>query len=149
MCHLSHLFVPLTNHENIIWEVHYSWVARHFNMGNMVGFFWITSIRKIFPSTLTYIISSDACAICKFTFKKKCLYTHLLTLDNQGLVSMEFISSINSTKNGHYFGFVHWSFFQGDNFVTLQEICHRRRQCQVVLQTCLGLFWVSRDHYLW
>ena len=29
LCYLGHLCVPLSDHAKIIWEAHYSWVARH------------------------------------------------------------------------------------------------------------------------
>jgi hypothetical protein len=36
LCHLGHLCIPTNEHENIIWESHYSWMARHFGVEKIV-----------------------------------------------------------------------------------------------------------------
>jgi hypothetical protein len=34
LCHLGHLYVPSSEHVKLIWEVHYSRMEGHFDMGN-------------------------------------------------------------------------------------------------------------------
>jgi hypothetical protein len=37
LCHLGHLYVPTRERENLIWESHYSRVARHFGVEKIVA----------------------------------------------------------------------------------------------------------------
>jgi hypothetical protein len=45
LCHLGHVFVPASEHANIIWESHYSQMAGHFGVEKIVvvlqkHFYW-------------------------------------------------------------------------------------------------------------
>jgi hypothetical protein len=45
LCHLSHLFVPSSDHENMIWKYHYSEAMGHFGVDKIVAvlknhFYW-------------------------------------------------------------------------------------------------------------
>jgi len=46
LCHLGHLCVPSREHVKLIWEAHYSQVARHFGIENTMAmlqkhFYWL------------------------------------------------------------------------------------------------------------
>ena len=82
LCRLGHICVPSSEREKLIWESHYSRVARHFDIEKTVAmlqkhFYW----PKIRQEVNKYIRSYIAYAIVKPTTKKHVLYTHLHTPD--------------------------------------------------------------------
>jgi hypothetical protein len=87
----------------LIWEAHYSWVARHFGVEKNVvvlqkHFYW----PKLRQDINKYIISSTTCAIAKPAIKKKGLYTPLPILKKPWeSISMDYMSGFPSTKQGN------------------------------------------------
>jgi hypothetical protein len=87
----------------MIWEAHYSWVERHFDIEKTVvvlqqHFYW-TKIRQ---DVNKYIESCTACAIVKPTIKKQGMHTPLPTPDRPWeSISMDYMSGIPSTKQGN------------------------------------------------
>jgi hypothetical protein len=80
LCHMGHLHVPTRKHAKLIWEAHYSRMARHFGMEKIVvilqkHFYW----PKIRQDVRKYIRYFTSCAISKPTIKKQGLYTPLPT----------------------------------------------------------------------
>jgi hypothetical protein len=112
LCHFSHLCVPLINRAKLFWEAHYSWMAGHFGMENIVvvlqkNFYW----PKLQQDVNKYMRSYIACAIAKPTTKKQGLYNPFPTADRPWeSISMEYMYDIPSTKQGSdcvFFG-VEW-----------------------------------------
>jgi hypothetical protein len=103
LCHLGHLYVPTSEHANMIWEAHYSRMAGHFGMEKVVvvlqkHFYW----PKLRQDVSKYTISFIACAIAKPAIKKQGLYTPLPTPENPWeSISMDYMSSLMSTKQGN------------------------------------------------
>jgi hypothetical protein len=103
LCHLGHLYVPSSERANMIWEAHYSQVARHFGVENTVAmlqkhFYW----SKLRQDVDKYIRSCTACAIVKPTTKKQGMYTPMPTPDKSWeSISMDYMSSLPSTKRGN------------------------------------------------
>jgi hypothetical protein len=87
----------------MIWEAHYSRVARHFGIEKTVKilqkhFYW----PKLRQEVNKYIRSCITCIIAKPTTKKKGMYTPLPTPDRPwGSISMDYMSSLPSTKRGN------------------------------------------------
>jgi hypothetical protein len=87
----------------MIWEAHYSRVARHFGVEKIVAvlqnhFYW----SKLRQDVCKYIRSCTSCAISKPTIKKQGLYTPLPTLDRPWeSISMDYMSGLPSTKHGN------------------------------------------------
>jgi hypothetical protein len=71
LCHLGHIHVPTREHENMIWESHYSWVAGHFGIEKIVFIlqkhFYLPKFRQ---EVNKYIISCTAYDISKLAIKK-------------------------------------------------------------------------------
>lgn len=70
LCYMGHLYVPLSEHAKLIWEVHYSWVARHFGLEKTVEvlqkyFYW----PKLQQHVGKYIKYCNSYAIPKSTIK--------------------------------------------------------------------------------
>jgi hypothetical protein len=108
LCHLVHIYVPSSKRVKLIWEAYYSRVARHFGVKKTVAmlqkpFCWLKLRQKVNK----YIRSCTACAIAKPTTKKQGLYTPLPTLDRPcEYISMDYMSSLPSTKQGNDYVFV-------------------------------------------
>jgi hypothetical protein len=87
----------------MIWEAHYSQMARHFGVEKTVvilhkHFYW----PKLRQDINKYIISCTACAIAKPTIKKQGLYTPLPTPEKPWeSISMDYMSGLSSTKQGN------------------------------------------------
>jgi hypothetical protein len=82
LCHLGHICVPSSERVKLLWESHYSRVAGHFGIKNIMAmlqkhFYW----SKLRQEVSKYIRFCTACAISKTTTKKQVLYTHLPTPD--------------------------------------------------------------------
>jgi len=78
ICHMSHLCIPSSEHEKIIWESHYSHIVGHFGVEQTVvvlqkNFYW----TKLQQDVCKYIGSCTTCTISKPSIKKIWLYTHL------------------------------------------------------------------------
>jgi hypothetical protein len=103
LCHLGHICVQSSERVKLIWEAHYSWVARHFSIERTVvmrqkHFYWL----KLRQEVSKYIRSCTACAIAKPTTKKQGLYTPLPTPDRPWeSISMDYMSGLSSTKRGN------------------------------------------------
>jgi hypothetical protein len=101
LCHLGHLCVPTSERAKMIWESHYSRVARHFSVDKTVAilqkhFYW----PKLRQDVSKYIGSCISCAIAKPTIKKQGLYTPLLIPEKSWeSISMDYMSGLSSTKN--------------------------------------------------
>jgi hypothetical protein len=108
LCHLGHLCVPSSEHAKLIWEAHYSRMARNFGVEKIVAilhkhFYW----PKLRQDVSKYIRSCTACAIANPVIKKQGLYTPLPTPENPWeSISMDYMSSLTSTKKGKYCVFV-------------------------------------------
>jgi hypothetical protein len=108
LCHLGHIYVPSSERLKLIWEAHYSQVVGHFDIEKTVvmlqkHFYWL----KLRQEVNKYIRSCTACAIAKLTTKKQGLYTPLPTPDRPWeSISMDYMSSLPSTKWGNDFVFV-------------------------------------------
>jgi hypothetical protein len=108
LCHLGHLCVPTSEHGKMIWEAHYSWVARHFGVEKIVivlqkHFSW----PKLRQDINKYIKSCTACAIAKPAIKKQGLYTPLPIPEKPWeSISMDYMSGLLSTKQGNDYVFV-------------------------------------------
>jgi hypothetical protein len=100
---MGHLCVPKRECAKIIWEAHYSRVAGHFGIEKIVvvlqkHFYW----EKLRQDVNKYIRSCTACSISKPAIKKKGLYTPLPIPENPWeSISMDYISSLSSTKQGN------------------------------------------------
>ena len=82
ICHLGHLCVPSRKCVKLIWESHYSRVARHFEVDKKMAllqkyFYW----SKLWHNVNKYIRFCTACAIAKLAIKKQGLYTPIPTVD--------------------------------------------------------------------
>jgi hypothetical protein len=71
LCRPGHISVPSSERAKLIWEAHYSQVARHFGIEKTVAmlqkhFYW----PKLRQEVNKYIRSYTACAIAKPTTKK-------------------------------------------------------------------------------
>jgi hypothetical protein len=114
LCHLGHLCVPTREHAKMIWEAHYSQVARHFGVEKTVvilqkHFYW----PKLRQDVNKYIISCTSCAISKPSIKKKGLYTPLPIPEKPWeSISMDYMSGLSSTKQGNDCVFVVIDHFQ-------------------------------------
>jgi hypothetical protein len=103
LCHLGHLCVPRSERAKIIWEAHYSQVARHFGMEKIVvvlqkHFYW-PKLRQVVNK---YIRSCTACAIAKPSIKNQGLYTPLPIPEKAWeSISMDYMSGLSSTKQGN------------------------------------------------
>jgi hypothetical protein len=92
----------------MIWEAHYIQVERHFGVDKTVvvlqkHFYW----PKIQQDVNKYIIYFTSCAISKPAIKKKGLYTPLPIPQNPWeSISMDYMSSFPSTKQGNDYVFV-------------------------------------------
>ena len=101
LCHMGHLCVPLSEHAKMIWEVHYSRVARHFGAEKTVAilhkyFYWL----NLWHDVGKYIRSCIAYAIAKPSIKKQGLYTPLPTPSQPWeSISMDYMSGLPSTKH--------------------------------------------------
>jgi hypothetical protein len=108
LCHLGHLSVPSSEHVKLIWVAHYSWVAGHFGIENIVAvlqkyFYW----PKLRQDVDKYIKPCTACTIAKLTTEKQGMYTPLPTPDKLWeSISMEYISVLPSTKKANVCVFV-------------------------------------------
>jgi hypothetical protein len=85
LCHLGHFCVPSSEHAKMIWEAHYSQVARHFRVEKIVAilqkYFYWPNLRQ---DVRKYIRSCTAYAIAKSTIKKQGLYNLFPTPINLG-----------------------------------------------------------------
>jgi hypothetical protein len=103
LCHLVHLCIPTSKRAKMIWESHYSPVARHFGMEKIVvvlhkHFYW----PKLRQDVSKYIRSCTTYAIAKPTIKKKGLYTPLPTPEKPWeSILMDYLSGLPSTKKGN------------------------------------------------
>jgi hypothetical protein len=108
LCYLGHLNVPTSEHAKLIWEAHYSRVARHFGIEKTVAvlqkhFYW----PKLQLDFEKYIISFTSNAISKPTIKKQGLYTPLpIPEKTWESISMDYMSSLSSTKHENDYMFV-------------------------------------------
>jgi hypothetical protein len=100
LCHLVHLCVPSSEREKLIWEAHYSQVAGHFDIENIVEllqqhFYW----SKLRHDVNKYIRSCISYTISKPTIKKKGMYTPLPTSERPWeSISMDYMSCLPSAK---------------------------------------------------
>jgi hypothetical protein len=100
LCHLGHLYIPASERAKLIWEAHYSRMARHFGMERIVVVlqkknYW----PKIRQYVSKYIIYFTSCAITKTSIKKQGLYTPLPTPDKPWeSISVDYMSGRLSTK---------------------------------------------------
>jgi hypothetical protein len=92
----------------LIWEAHYNWVAGHFDIENTVAmlqkhFYWQKfrqEVNKYMRSCIAYIIATS-------TTKKQGLYTLLPSPESPWeSISMDYMSSLPSTKRGNDYVFV-------------------------------------------
>jgi hypothetical protein len=103
LCHLGHLCVPSSERDKMIWEVHYSWVTRHFGVEKTMAvlqnyFYWMNLQQDVGK----YIKSCTSYAIAKLTIKKQGLYTPLPTPNQpRESISMDYMSGHPSTKHGN------------------------------------------------
>lgn len=103
LCHLGHLYVPSSECANMILEVHYNQVVGHFGPEKIVAvlqkyFYW----PKLRQNVGNYIKSYTSCNISKPTIKKQGLYNPLPTPSGPWeSISMDYISSLPSTKHGN------------------------------------------------
>jgi hypothetical protein len=108
LCHLGHLFVLARKNEKMIWEAHYSRMARHFGVKKTVvilqkHFYW----PKLRKNVNKYIRSFITCVIAKIAIKKQGLYTPLPTPERPWeSISMDYMFGLPSTKKGNDFIFV-------------------------------------------
>jgi len=92
----------------MIWEAHYSWVAKHFRVEKIVAvlqkyFYW----PKLHQNVGKYIISCITCTISKPTINKQGMYTPLPTPSwPWEYISMDYTWSLSSTKHGNNCVFV-------------------------------------------
>jgi hypothetical protein len=98
LCLLGHICVPSSERAKLIWEAHYSLVAGHFGVKNIVvmlqkHFYW----PKLRQEVSKYIRSFTTCAISKPTTKKQGLYTPPPTPDKP----WDYMSGLPSTKHGN------------------------------------------------
>jgi hypothetical protein len=104
LCHLGHLYVLASECAKMIWEDHYSRMARHFGVEKTVV---VLQKKKIYWPKLRqyvskYIKSCIAYAISKPSIKKQGLYTPLPTLERPcESISMDYMSSLPFTKQGN------------------------------------------------
>jgi hypothetical protein len=105
---MGHLCVPSSEKVKMIWESHYSRVVGHFGIEKTVEIlqkhlYWL----KIRQDVGKYIRSCTACTISKPTTKKQGMYTPLPTPDRPWeSISMDYMSSLPSTKRGNDYVFV-------------------------------------------
>lgn len=103
LCYIVYLCVPWRKYSKLIWEAHYSQVTEHFNVEKIVAvlqkyFDW----PKIRHDVGKYIRTYTTCAIATPTIKKKGLYTPLpITKHPWEFISMDYLSSLPSTKHGN------------------------------------------------
>jgi hypothetical protein len=102
--HMVHICVPTSEHEKMIWESHYSQMAGNFGVEKILvnlqkkKNYWL----KIRQDISKYIISCTACAIVKPAINKQGLYTPLPTPEKPWeSISMDYMSGLPSTKQGH------------------------------------------------
>ena len=100
---MGHLCVPSSEHAKMIWEVHYSRVARHFRVKKIVAvlqkyFYWI----NFWQNVGMYIRSYTSYVISKPSIKKQGLYTLFPTPSRPWeSISMDYMSGLPSTKHGN------------------------------------------------
>jgi hypothetical protein len=108
LCHLGHLYVPSRECSKLIQEAHYSRVAEHFGIENIVAvlqkhFYW----PKLQQDVNKYIRFCTACAIAKLKTKKQGLYTPLPTPNRPWeSISMDYMLGIPSIKTVNDYVFV-------------------------------------------
>jgi hypothetical protein len=108
LCHLVHLCVPAIEDAKLIWEAHYSRVVGHFGVEKIVVilgkyFYW----PKLQQDVGKYIGYFTACAISNPSIKNQGLYTPLPTPEKPlESISMDYMSSLSSTKQGNDYVFV-------------------------------------------
>jgi hypothetical protein len=105
---MGHVCVPSREQVTLIWEAHYSWVERHFNVKKVVALlqkhFYGTKLRQ---DVNKYIRSCTTYAIAKSSIKKQSMYTSLPTLERPWeSISMDYMSGLPSTKQGNDYVFV-------------------------------------------
>jgi len=99
----GHLCVPSSKHAKMILKVHYSQVVGHFWVEKTMAvlqkyFYW----SNLWQDVGKYIRSCTACANAKSTINKKGLYTPLPTPSRPWeSISMDYLSSLPSTKHGN------------------------------------------------
>ena len=102
LCHLGHLCVPKSECAKMIWEMHYSWAARHSRVEKTMEalqkyFYWLNLQHDV----VKYIRSCTTYAICKPIIKKQALYTLVPTPSRPWeSISMDYMSGLPSTKHG-------------------------------------------------
>jgi hypothetical protein len=101
--HLGQLYLRASECAKMIWEAHYSRMARHFGVKKIVvilqKYFYWTKLRQ---DVINYIISFTIFSIAKTSIKKQGLYTPLRTLENPWeSISMDYMFGILSTKQGN------------------------------------------------
>lgn len=78
LCHLGHVYVPLSEHAKTIWLVHYNRVIGHFEVEKIMvvlqKYFYLVNLQQDFGK---YIRSFIVFAITKTTIKMKGLYIPL------------------------------------------------------------------------
>jgi hypothetical protein len=101
--HLVHLYVPKNESAKLIWEAHYSRVARHFSVEKtMVVLQKKNYWPKIRHEVNKNIRSCAACAITKLAIKKQGLYTPIPIPEKPWeSISMDYMSGFSSTKEGN------------------------------------------------
>ena len=105
---MGHLYVPSSEHANMIWEAHYSRVAGHFRVEKIVAvlqkYFYWPNLRQ---DVGKYIRSCTACAIAKPSIKKQGLYTPFPTPSHPWeSISMDYMLGLPSTKHDNDFVFM-------------------------------------------
>jgi hypothetical protein len=101
LCHLGHLCICTSEHAKMIWESHYSRVARHFCVEKIVSVlqkhFYLPKLRQDISK---YIIYFTAYTISKPTIKNQGLYTPLPIPKKQWeSISMDYMFGLSSTKH--------------------------------------------------
>ena len=100
---MGHLCVPSSEHAKMIWEAHYSRVARNFGVEKIVAvlqkyFYWSNLPQDVEK----YIRSCTACAIAKPSIKKQGLYTSFPTPSRPWeSIFRYYMSGLPSTKHGN------------------------------------------------
>jgi hypothetical protein len=108
LCHVGHLYVPSSEHAKMIWEAHYSRVIGNFGLEKTMAvlqkYFYWSNLRQ---DVGKYFKSCTSCTISKPTIKKQGLYTLLPTPSRPWeSISMDYMSSLPSTKHGNDYVFV-------------------------------------------
>jgi hypothetical protein len=134
--HWGHLYVPTSERAKMIWESHYSRVARHFGIEKTVvilqkHFYW-PKIRQDVGKYIRYFI---VYAIVNPTIKKKGLYTPLPIPEKPWeSISIDYMSGLSSTKHRS-----DWMFVVVDRFLKMAILTAYKKNV-VVADTAKILF---------